>query len=467
MSAETYKYTKRIHQSVMIYIIGCCFFLLFAIASIVFGYYLIRYYGEHELPLSWLLFSIAGVILLWEMVKAFRIKATIPTEYQLAKEEEYPELFSLIHEVTNTLHLSPIHEVYISPDAAAAVFIQPCWSNLFGEPKRNLVIGMGFLTQMDDDELRTVLYHEFGHYVQKEMKNTVSVYTIAQFSRSFLAIKEPEQQGTIAIQIKSQVLLFTYFAMWVCNSIENAYKYLAKQMEYDADDVAIQYMGHAMLQRTLLHAACIYYNYNVLQWGKKILDARSIRVDNPYLALYFIGRYSFPKKQLLPIEIIKRVERLGEISSSPSLSSTSKVRTGLLKTTTMPSVINTCGAQQFAEWMREGIAIYNHQQSLAKAVVIETHLAPKKHKLPYAEGKYQLLIDGKLIGMGNFIKGFTIRRRISPGKHILTVYMPIGIVMQPFEFNTLENKKYHIELDYAFHFRNSTYEILVENFKET
>lgn len=51
--------------------------------------------------------------------------------------------------------------------ATAAVFIQPQLRNLLFEPKRNLVIGMGFLTQMDDDEIRAVLYHEFTEVIKR------------------------------------------------------------------------------------------------------------------------------------------------------------------------------------------------------------------------------------------------------------------------------------------------------------
>lgn len=465
MSADTGKYIKKIRQSVIIYIIGCSFFFACAIASIAFGYYLIRYYPEHELPLSWLLFSIAGVILLWEMIKAFRFKTTIPANLRIANETEYPALFQIIHEITNNLNLTPIHEVYIAPDATAAVFIQPS-RKLGGKPQRNLVIGLGFLTQMDDDELRTMLYHEFGHYAQEAMKNTLSVYTIAQYSRSFLTIKEPEKAGTWNTQIKSQVLLFTYFVMWICNRINQDYKQLAKQMEYDADDVAIQYMGMGNLQRTLLHAACIQYNYTMLQWGMQILAEQSIQVDNPYAALYFIGQYNHPTKDLLPAEIICRLERVGELSDLPS-SCTSTVRDTTRRQIRRTNIEeSTCSAVQFAEWLRDGVAIYQEQQRLSKSVVVNIHLAPKRHKLPYAEGKYNVLLDEQKVGMGNFIKGYTIKRHIAPGKHTLSVYAPIGITMKPFEFDTHENISYHIELDYAFHFKNSEYEILVEKIEQ-
>ena len=459
MSVEAGKYIKRIHQSVMIYIVGCCFFFLLAIASIGLGYYLIRYYHEHELPLSWLLFSIAGMILLWEMTKAFRFDSKIPEDWQLATEEDYPSLFCIIHEVTTNLHLSPIHEVYISSDATAAVFIQPSWQNIFAAPQRSLVIGLGFLTQMDDDELRTVLYHEFGHYVQKEMRNTLSVYTIAQFSRSFLAIKEPANPGAFSTQMKSQVLLFTYFAMWVCNRINHDYKQLAKQMEYDADDVAIKYVGASTLQRALLHAACIRYNYDVVQWGMQQLQSQNIRVDNQYLALSFVGNYSRPARRLLSEEVVKRVERLGKLESSNMIASKNVQQSALSLNEYRGKVQQLCPALKFAQWLRQGFVIYTQQRLLETSVELEIHLDKRKHKLPYFDGSYKLLLDDKEIGIGNFIKGYTLKRKTSPGKHKLTAYAPSGIISTPFEFEVEQDKSYHIEMDYKLHAKDGIYDV--------
>ena len=242
MGAKVKELKQDIHKSVMIYIIGCCCFVLVALASLWFGYYVIRYHNDHELPLQLTVISLAGGLLLCEMIKSFRFKTSLPKTFKPITEEEYPALFDIINEVTTTLNLSPIRKVYISPDATAAVFIQPQLRNLIFEPKRNLVVGLGFLTQMDDDEIRAMLYHEFGHYAQEELKNSISVYTIGQFSRSFVSIKELKKQGTWEMQMKMQLLLFTYFAIWICNRINKAYSKLAKQMEYDADDVAVKHI---------------------------------------------------------------------------------------------------------------------------------------------------------------------------------------------------------------------------------
>ena len=466
MSPKVEELKQSINKSVMIYIIGCCCFVMVALASLWFGYYVIRYHNEHELPLQLTIISLGGGLLLWEMIKSFRFKVSLPKTFKPITEQEYPALFDIINEVTTTLNLSPIRRVYISPDATAAVFIQPQLRNIIFEPKRNLVIGLGFLTQMDDEEIRAMLYHEFGHYVQEEMKNSISVYTIGQFSRSFVSIKELKKQKTWELQLKLQLLMFTYFAIWICNRINKAYSQLAKQMEYDADDVAVKFVGASTLQRALLHAACIRYNYNVVLWGIQQLQSQNIQVDNQYLALSFVGNYSRPSRRLLSEEVIRRVERLGELESNNVNASNTVLQSALLLIEDKKEVQQSCPALQFAQWLRQGFAIYTQQRLLETSVELEIHLDKKKHKLPYFDGSYKILLDDKEIGTGNFIKGYTLKRKTSPGKHKLTAYAPSGIISTPLEFEVEQNKSYHIEMDYKLHAKDGIYDVFGEKIQE-
>ncbi len=447
----------------MIYIIGCCCFVLVALASLWFGYYVVRYHNVHELPLQLTVISLAGGLLLWEMIKSFRFKTSLPKTFKPITEQEYPALFAIINEVTTSLNLSPIRQVYICPNATAAVFIQPQLRNILFEPKRDLVIGLGFLTQMDDDEIRAMLYHEFGHYVQEEMKDSISVYTIGQFSRSFVSLKKPKKQGTWETQMKLQQLLFTYFAIWICNRINKAYSKLARQMEYDADDVAVKYVGASTLQRALLHAACIRYNYEVVQWGMQQLQLQNIQVDNPYLALSFVGYYSRPTRRLLSEEVVKRVERLGKLEACDRVATNTIQQAALLLTGNKEQSQQLCLAIQFAKWLRQGFVIYTQQRLIEASVELEIHLDKKKHKLPYFDGSYKLLLDGKEIGTGNFIKGYTLKRKTSPGKHKLTAYAPSGIISTPFEFEVEQNKSYHIEMDYKLYAKDGIYDVFATN----
>lgn len=458
---------RSINKSVMIYIIGCCCFVFVAIVSIWIGYYIIRDYGEHDWPIQFTILSIAGCMLLWEIAKSFSFRLKFPSDFRTVESQEYPELFAIINEVTGNLHLSPIEKVYLSPDATAAVFILPELRNLLFEPKRYLVIGLGFLTQMDDEEIRAVLYHEFGHYVQSEMKNTLSVYVIGQFSRTFVAIRKIKKESIWQQQLKVQLLLFTYFTIWICNRINKAYSQLAKQMEYDADDVAVKHVGVADFQRALLHAACIRYNYEVLQWGMRQLQKQKIQVDNVYMALHYVGTYSRPSRRLLSYEILKRVERMGKLTCEiTNLHHTCKIRNYAMKIVSSQSNSGKiCSAIQFAEWLHEGFIIYTKQKELDTSVLLEIHLDKKKHRLPLFDVTYRILLDGKEIGYGNFIKGYTLKRKTSPGKHIITVYAPSGIISTPFEFEVKADKLYRIEMDYKVYLKNGIYDVFASSVK--
>ena len=459
-----HKNMQDINKSVMIYIIGCCCFVLVALASLWFGYYVIRYHNDHELPIQFAITSLAGGLLIWEMIKSFRFKTSLPKSFKPIMEQDYPALFNIIDEVTTTLNLSPIRKVYICPDATAAIFIQPQLRNILFEPQRNLVVGLGFLTQMNDDEIRAMLYHEFGHYVQKEMRKSISVYTICQFSRSFVSIKKLKKPGTLETQIRLQLLMFTYFTIWICNRINKAYSKLAKQMEYDADDVAVKYVGTSTLQSSLLHAACIRYNYEVIQWGMQQLQSQNIQVDNQYRALSFVSSYSRPTRRLLSEEVVRRVERLGELEVGDRVAATKNIQQSalLFVEEDKSGKQQLCSALQFALWLRQGFVIYSQQRLLETSVELEIHLDKKRHKLPYFDGSYWLLLDNKEIGKGNFVKGYTLKRRTSPGKHELTAYAPSGIISTPFDFEVEQNKSYHIEMDYKLHAKDGIYDVFAE-----
>ena len=99
MNRKVQELKQDVHKSVMIYIIGCCCFVFVALASLWFGYYVIRYHNEHELPVQLTIISLAGGLLLWEMIKSFRFKTSLPKTFKPITEEEYPALFDIINEV--------------------------------------------------------------------------------------------------------------------------------------------------------------------------------------------------------------------------------------------------------------------------------------------------------------------------------------------------------------------------------
>jgi hypothetical protein len=156
------------------------------------------------------------------------------------------------------------------------------------------------------------------------------------------------------------------------------------------------------------------------------------------------------------------VERLGELESNNVIASNTVQQSVLSLLVDNDEAQQLCSAYQFAQWLRQGFAIYTQQRLLETSVELEIHLDKRKHKLPYFDGSYKLLLDNKEIGTGNFIKGYTLKRRTSPGKHKLTVYAPSGIISTPFEFEVEQDKSYHIEMDYKLHAKDGIYDVFGE-----
>ncbi len=180
------------------------------------------------------------------------------------------------------------------------------------------------------------------------------------------------------------------------------------------------------------------------------------------MALSFVGNYSRPSRRLLSEEVVKRVERLGELEACDRAAINTVQQAALLLTGNKEPSRQLCPAIQFAKWLRQGFVIYTQQRLIETSVELEIHLDKKKHKLPYFDGSYKLLLDDKEIGTGNFIKGYTLKRKTSPGKHKLTAYAPSGIISTPFEFEVEQNKSYHIEMDYKLHAKDGIYDVFGE-----
>ena len=452
-----------IKSSVNIYLIGTLCFFAFTIFSIWLGYYAVCYHETSNVPVMFSFFALIGIILLYEMLGAFRLKKKIPDEYRLIKKDDYPALFDVLNEVTSNLKLSDIQNVYVCPNTDIEVFIQPQLRNLLSEPQRNLVIGMGLLSQLDDDELRAVLYQNLGHYVINENRKRLHVYTICQFASSYMEVKKSQKNGPANFKVRMQFIVFTYFTMWICRKINKAYKKLSLQMEFDADDVAIKYVGADTLERAVKHLACATYNYNVMEWGSGILRNKGVCVQDKYKALELVGKYSQPSEFMYTATVMHRIERLEGNNAVMTDKGTCNVKR------TMPELFSIhknykteYSAEKFAEWMHDGFKVYEKQIEFEKSVKLEIHLDSRKHPSPRFEGYYKLVLDDKVIGTGNFVKGYTKQRTISPGKHILTAYAPTGILSVPFEFVAEAYKSYRIDMDYKQHSIDGLYDVFGE-----
>ncbi len=110
--------------------------------------------------LTFFLFLVKGFFKRHPMNKDMHIELT---------EDEHPVLFGFIHQLCEELGAPLPNKVYVSPDVNAAVMPRTSLINLFVEPKKDLLIGMGLVNCVNLSEFKAVLAHEFGHFSQSAM----------------------------------------------------------------------------------------------------------------------------------------------------------------------------------------------------------------------------------------------------------------------------------------------------------
>lgn len=447
--SNSQSYEIKIRHAVGWFVVGCIAFIVLEFVLIYLGF-LTFSRPDLDWPSSFVLLGVAGIYLLWEMTMLLRFKSDIPKSYEKMSVQNNHCLYERIDSVTTRLGMPMPDAIYLSPGIEAAVFCRPTMLTLFCKPKRELVIGNFLLQFLSRDELDAILYHEFGHYSSKSLDKKTPPYMVAQFAKSFTAIKKMKRQGVWSNMINSQIALFSYFSFWVCSNIEKYYKEISQVEEYAADDVARQFVGDTLLAQTLVKVSTIQYNCKYLKWAiRQINNADTI---NQSLVLAMLCRYNKVKVcQAISQRVQLRLSRLNDISYDNH--SSEKVIIDIERNPKSSFSI------MLARKLLTIHSSYVDALTLRHSVSLKIHLDHKRHCLPIVEGKYQILLDGKSIGVGNFIKGYDLNIKTSPGKHTIEAYAISGIQTIPFEFECEKDGLYLINMDYKIHLRNGYYDV--------
>lgn len=440
---------RKIKNAVGFFFVGCIAFIILEFWLIYLGVIKITH-PESDWPSSFVVLGLGGLYLLWEMLVAIFFKTPLPEHYRLIEQNDYPRLFAIIHEITSKLNIALPHAVYVTSGLNAAVFCRPTMLSMLVKPRKELVIGEILLDVLTTEELRIVLYHEFGHYSSNSLGKKTPICIISQFSKSFISVKKMKKAGVWSNLINSQVALFSYFAFWLCSIIDCHYKPLAQDEELAADKVAVDNMGPETLVITLVKVSLLQHYYHYVKWVENKTNLHFQRVDlSKILLLLYLNHKGGTKS--IPSAIRLRIER--HMVDRKSIHIPNNV-------TSQPAALNST-----LTYLLDIHQKYEKARLRSKSVVLTFHLDRKKHKLPWVEGKYQILLDGKPIGNGNFIKGFEFSVRTSPGKHVVSVYGISGIIAVPHKFECKSGDCHFFNMDFKVHLRNGYYEIFVASSK--
>lgn len=183
----------------------------------------------------------------------------------LLKRKDEPVLFAFLEKVAREANAPMPHKVYLSSDVNASVFYNSTLLSLFWPTKKNLLIGVGLVNNLNTSEFKAVMAHEYGHFSQRSMKLGSYVYQVNRvvwdvvfardwFDKALDAMKQIDFRLTIlAFGIQGfvwclrQVLRFLYLGVNLANSR------LSQEMEYNADRVASTVAGTDAIVQALRH----------------------------------------------------------------------------------------------------------------------------------------------------------------------------------------------------------------------
>lgn len=182
-------------------------FVLLALLLLVGGaFYIFLLIGS--IPIQ---FSVILVIMLFASLFAmaralFSRTRDIAPGRELSKRDA-PDLWRLVEDVAKKLGTRPIDTIYLTPGTDMAVTEKGgVLQKMRGAGRRNLILGMGMLSALNQGQLSSVLAHEYGHFSNQDTAGGEMAYHV------YAALEQLAQrliQGRVAY-IFNPVWLFVF-----------------------------------------------------------------------------------------------------------------------------------------------------------------------------------------------------------------------------------------------------------------
>lgn len=121
-------------------------------------------------PLGWLLaLDIVAVVTVFKMVQTLFIREKTDDPGRTLHPDEAPGLWELTREVAATVGTRPIDEIRITVGTELAVYEKGTRTERNQDrAKRILILGIGVLNGFGQNEFRSVLAHEYGHFSHRD-----------------------------------------------------------------------------------------------------------------------------------------------------------------------------------------------------------------------------------------------------------------------------------------------------------
>lgn len=338
------------------------FFLVYYVALIVLGMVILIgafkvscYLGaemvshpDSLLPL-YLLLCIIGVWAFALMIGIYLIKPLFSFHKDEngrrveVSEDDCPELFAVISDVARSTRCQMPKHVFLTPDVNACVFYDTSFWSIFLPVRKNLEIGLGLFDGTSVEELKAIIAHEFGHFSQSSMRVGSTVYVTNTVLYNLIFTRDMWDRWLGILDRFPIVCYFSRLTRFLTHiigsvtvllykSVQKGYLKLSRFMEYDADDIAVSYVGKETFASALCKVDALSSKdglfkrmLNSLMREKKIVSNYFISKDEAYRLIP--GRYyaklscdvSLKEPFRMPYYVASKVRAENVWASHPSL----------------------------------------------------------------------------------------------------------------------------------------------------
>jgi Zn-dependent protease with chaperone function len=348
-----------------------------------------------------------GIMVFVFLVKfIFSVKKHDESKTVSISENEQPQLFAFIRQLTNDTQTQFPKKIVLSADVNACVYYNDSFWSMFFPVRKNLQIGLGLVNSLTLGEFKAVMAHEFGHFSQKSMKLGSFVYNVNKVIYNMLY--ENKDYGKFLSgwgSIHAIISLFVWVTVQIIKGIQKvlegmyslinkSYMRLSREMEFHADAVAAGVSGSnnciSALKKIELSDMC----FNTVMSKADMYLQKNEVLGNLYskhnvVMQQYATEYDLPLKNNVPVltdEFLKRFQ-LSKVNIQNQWASHPSIEDRVARLQTL-SV--TADEDNRSSWVlfnnstqlqqQLTSVVYNHLPDIAKQATVDETEFEKRYK---------------------------------------------------------------------------------------
>jgi Zn-dependent protease with chaperone function len=167
------RWLRRVYRAVLAvagvyYYISLPVVLVLVVGVCVVSGYIFLQMGKVPIYFAFML-VIGAIATIAALIKSLTLRMTASAPGRLLERTEAGALWQLTEEVGRTMKTRPIDEIRITDGTDLAVYERGTWrERMENRAQRILVLGTGLLEGFKQDDFRSVLAHEYGHFAHRD-----------------------------------------------------------------------------------------------------------------------------------------------------------------------------------------------------------------------------------------------------------------------------------------------------------